>query len=146
MQISGFNYVVPVQVRFADTDALGHVNNAVYLSYIEMARVIYFREVFGELIDWKSTGLILAKAEVNYKRPLYISDELHVALRTKSIGEKSFVSEYGLFVKKGDEYTLISTAETVLVCIDYTTGKTFAMPDSWRSAIFERDANPALQP
>lgn len=145
MQLSEFNHTRHIQIRFSDIDMLGHVNNAIYLTYAEFARVPYFEKVFGKLIDWKETGLILAKAEIQYKKPVYLNDELIVGVRTTTVGEKSFVSEYGFFVKNDSGYVLVATGETVLVCMNYLEGKTFKMPDSWKEAIRNHDSNPALK-
>lgn len=144
MLLSEFNFQIPIQIRFSDIDMLGHVNNAVYLTYIEYARVPYFEKIFGELIDWKESGLILAKSEILYKKPIYLNDELIIGLRTSHVGDKSFKTEYGFFIKKESETVLAATAETVLVCMNYKSGSTFVMPESWRNAIKLNDLNPSL--
>ena len=55
-----------IQVRYADVDSMGHVNNAVYLSYFENARLHYFKHMLGSNWDWKRDGIILLKNEVQY--------------------------------------------------------------------------------
>ncbi len=144
MKLSEFNYQAPIHIRFSDIDMLGHVNNAIYLTYMEYARLPYFEKVFGELIDWKETGLIIAKTEVNYKRPIYLKDNLIIGVRTKSVGDKSFTTEYGFFVVNDGQEVLVATGEIILVCINYLTGKTFSMPDVWKNAIKLNDNNLAL--
>ena len=59
-----------IQIRFADIDVMGHVNNAVYLSYFEMARVHYFKQILGEEWDWNSDGILLARNEIDYLSPI----------------------------------------------------------------------------
>lgn len=145
MNLSEFNFQTPIHIRFSDIDMLGHVNNAIYLTYMEYARLPYFRKVFGELIDWKETGLIIAKTLVNYKRPIFLRDNLYVAVRTTEVGDKSFTTEYAFFVKEADVDVLVATGEIVLVCINYQTGKTFSMPDEWRTAIKMNDSTIALK-
>lgn len=144
MKLSEFNYQSTIHIRFSDIDMLGHVNNAVYLTYMEYARLPYFEKVFGELIDWKETGLIIAKTEINYKRPIYLKDNLVIGVRTKSVGDKSFTTEYGFFVSNNGEEVLVASGEIILVCINYLTGKTFTMPDEWRNAIKLNDNNLVL--
>jgi acyl-CoA thioester hydrolase len=61
-----------IQVRFSDIDVMGHVNNAVYLSYFEMTRVHYFRELLGLEWDWKSHGILLVRNEIDYIKPILI--------------------------------------------------------------------------
>ncbi|MFN4071655.1 MAG: acyl-CoA thioesterase, partial [Thermus caldifontis] len=66
--MEGFPVSVPIQVRFRDLDALGHVNNAVYLTYFEVARAAYFQRLKE---DWLEKGhFILARAEVDFLRPI----------------------------------------------------------------------------
>ena len=62
-----------IQVRFSDLDVLGHVNNTIYLSYFEMARVHYFKELLGEGWDWNKFGIVLAKNEVEYFKYIAIN-------------------------------------------------------------------------
>jgi len=63
--MSIFKHKTPIEIRFADVDAFGHVNNARFLTYIEMARVKYFDEVVEWGYDWSKEGIILARAEVD---------------------------------------------------------------------------------
>src|SRR5690606_14687582 len=144
MKLSEFNYQAPIHIRFSDIDMLGHVNNAIYLTYMEYARLPYFEKVFGTLIDWKETGLIIAKTEVNYKRPIYLKDNLIIGVRTKSVGDKSFTTEYGFVVISEGEEGLVAACEFISVCIAYLTGKTSSMPDEWKNAMRVNDTKCAL--
>jgi acyl-CoA thioester hydrolase len=77
--VEGFPVVVPIQVRFRDLDALGHVNNAVYLTYLEVARAAYFSRLEP---DWVGKGhFILARAEVDFLRPILLEDPVEVGVR-----------------------------------------------------------------
>ena len=109
-----------IQVRFRDCDVMGHVNNAVYLSYFEQARMHYFQQMVGEEWDWKKNGIILVKNEVTYLKPILLTDvpEIHVYL--KEIGNKSFTLYYKVFVEK----KVVSTGQSKLVCFDFQTQKT----------------------
>ena len=75
----------PIQIRFVDIDQLGHVNNAVYLTYLEVSRVPYFNSIVGK-IDWLRRGIILAKAEVDYKTPILLNDQIKVKTWCSRIG------------------------------------------------------------
>lgn len=122
---------VPIQLRFADTDALGHINNANYLSYFEMARVVYFNEILGDVIDWKSKGIILARSEVDYRIPLFLNDKPVVKVSCSKLGNKSFIMSYR--VEENDK--LYAEGQTVMVCFDYIENKPIPMPDEWKSRI-----------
>lgn len=89
---------VKIQVRFTDLDVLGHVNNNIYLSYFEMARVHYFRELLGSDWDWKKYTIVLAKNEVEYLKPVLLSHQPEVFMFTENIGTKSFSLTYELKV------------------------------------------------
>lgn len=92
---------VPVQLRWRDLDALGHVNNAVYLSYFELARLAYIRALLGPDAprDPRTTlpvdfQFILAEVNIRYRSPATLGDQLAVAIWASQIGRKSFVFEY----------------------------------------------------
>ena len=121
-----------IQIRFADTDMLGHVNNANYLTYMELARMSYFDQVVGDIIDWSRQGVILAKATVDYRRPVYLEDKLFVYLAVDHISSKSFNFSYRFMVEKNGEETLCSEGSTIMVCFDYKENKSIVMPDAKR--------------
>jgi len=124
--------VTPVQIRFADIDKLGHVNNAVFLSYIELARMHYFEEVAGG-IAWDRLGVIVARVEIDYLEPVVLGDTMRVTTACSRIGTKSFDLSYNLLRRAGGKETEASRALTVMVCYDYRTGKSVPLPDGWRA-------------
>jgi acyl-CoA thioester hydrolase len=134
-----FKHRTPVQIRFKDIDALGHVNNANHLSYFELARMNYSNDVLGP-IDWSKTGFILASARIDYKQPILLKDKLFVLSHVSKMGNKSFEMEH-LIVRMesdGNETTLASGA-SVLVCMNYSTMKTIPIPEEWKARVFEYD-------
>ena len=75
--MEGFPVRVRVDVRFRDLDPLGHVNNAVFLSYMELARIRYFQRISP---DWLEEGhFVVARMEVDYLRPILLGDEVQPA-------------------------------------------------------------------
>ena len=86
-----FPAVVAVDVRYRDLDTFNHVNNAVYLTYFEQARVRYFRS-----LGWRSNdaSVVVARAEVNYRKPIFLGDEVRVGCRVAAISRRSYVMEY----------------------------------------------------
>jgi len=125
----------PIQIRFADTDMLGHVNNANYLTYMELARMSYFAEVVGDAVDWSQEGVILAKATLDYRRPVYLEDRLFVYLGIDHISSKSFNFSYRFIVEKDGEEILCCEGSTIMVCFHYTQNKSIVMPDAWKERI-----------
>src|SRR5204862_743006 len=78
-----------LEVRFRDCDPMGHVNNAVYLTYLESARFAWWRSAFGPL-GLKEHGFILARIEIDYRKPAVPGDRLLIRLRVDGVGRSSF--------------------------------------------------------
>jgi acyl-CoA thioester hydrolase len=136
-----FRHTTPIQIRFADLDALNHVNNANYLTYIELARIHYLHEVVKAEMGLHQEGLILAKATIDFKQPVLLTDEIVVKTRCNRLGNKSFEMEYEMLkTNTGGEPVLMATSSTVLVCLDYSTGKTVQVPVAWRQRILDFEA------
>lgn len=124
-----FSYEMAVPVRFRDLDAVGHVNNAVYATYLEEARTAYIADVLD--ITTSDSGLVIAHLEIDYRHPIRADESVTVALRTGELGETSIPMEYEI----RDGETLAATAETVMVTTDYETGETRPIPQEWRERI-----------
>jgi acyl-CoA thioester hydrolase len=120
-----FAHRVAIDVRFADTDAMGHVNNAVYLTYCEMARIRYWTDVTGEPIAAGHEGaesLILAEARITYRAPVFHGEVVTVETRATRLGTTSFVLEHRLTAcPPGGAPRLVATSESVMVRYDYAT-------------------------
>jgi acyl-CoA thioester hydrolase len=118
---------VSIDVRFADTDAMGHVNNAVYLTYCEMARIRYWSDVTGEPLAARHHGaesLILAEARITYRAQVFHTDVVTVETRATRIGRSSFVLEHRLTAcEPGGEPRLVAVSDSVMVRYDYTVGR-----------------------
>ncbi|HHZ65573.1 MAG TPA: acyl-CoA thioesterase [Flavobacteriales bacterium] len=127
-------HTLVVPIRFADIDGLNHVNNAVYLTYIESARIKYFNEVIGESIDWNKKGIILASASINFKVPVeLIDEEVIVSTWCSNIGTKSFELSYSIVNSKTK--AIAAEASTTMVCFNYSEKRTIEMPELWKEKI-----------
>jgi acyl-CoA thioester hydrolase len=137
-QIDRFLYKTTIETRFADFDMLGHVNNAVYFTYLEIARTRYWSNAIKW--DWKKTGVIIAKAELDYIKPILIDDKILMYVRTSRIGTSSFDLEYLLVKMKGGEEVVCSKGKTVCVAFDYQTQRPVPIPESEKNKmmIFEQ--------
>lgn len=118
-----------VQVRFRDLDAFGHVNNAVFATYCEVARTRFLRDRMG--VDLSSAGVVVAHLEVDFQAPVTDAETVTVDLTVAGVSRSSFTLEYDLRVG-GDR---VATAETVQVAVDPETGGTRPIPDAWRRAL-----------
>ncbi|MBL7785486.1 MAG: acyl-CoA thioesterase [Chitinophagales bacterium] len=121
-----FKYHLPLQLRWRDVDALQHVNNAVYLTYLEMARGRYFTDVYEW--DWDNDGMILANVSINYRLPILLTDKSTILTRISQVGNKSFTMEYVITVERHGQILAACTATSVQVMYDYTTQQTLAIP------------------
>ena len=125
-------FSIRLHVRFRDIDALGHVNNAVYFTYMESARTEYWMEVF-KLRDLREVNFIVAHAECDYKVAARFGDELEVSIWTSSIGNTSFVWDYE--IRRTGSGQLIASGKTIQVYYDYAQEKTLPVPDEVRQRL-----------
>ena len=122
-----------LQVRFRDCDAMGHVNNAVYLTYLEEARFAYWRSIWGAEIGSPGTPtVILARAEIDYRKAATYGDVLEVRLALEKIGRTSITSTYEILTESGE---LIANARTVLVAYDYARAEPVPIADEVRARL-----------
>jgi acyl-CoA thioester hydrolase len=124
--VEGFDFVQRETVRFRDVDSMNHVNNAVFLTYLEQARIAYLLPFGAEVAN-----MILARVEIDFRAPLRIGDEIEIGVRPAGVGTKSFELEYE--VRSGA--TVAAVAKTVIVSFDYENGRSVEVPDSWREAL-----------
>ena len=133
-----------IQVRFADVDMMGHVNNAKFLTYLEEGRVAYFRKfpeldfTRGETAEGKS--VILASVQCDFRSPAYLEETLIVTLRTREIRRSSFTLEYEIREEKTGR--LAATAQTVMVYFDYAGQKSLEIPEELRKRFEEVEGRP----
>ena len=117
-----------LSVRFRDCDAMGHVNHAVYFTYLEQCRLTFWRELTGKAAP--NTRVIVARAECDYKAPAFFGDELEVRLWVGEIGRSSFSLEYEIVHVETSRP--VATGKTVMVSYDYAAGKSMPLPDAAR--------------
>lgn len=125
-----------MDVRFADMDAMGHVNNAVYLTYFEAARMAYWMHVTGRP-DLSGMDMILARAEVDFRSPLVAPESIEVGVGCASIGRTSFVLEQDMYERKTGR--LVAEARKVLVHFDYKAGRAIPIGADLRQKILTLD-------
>jgi acyl-CoA thioester hydrolase len=118
--MSDFPFEHELEVRFRDCDPLGHVNNAVYLTYLEAARFAWWRKTFGP-DGLREYGFILARVEIDYRHAALPGQRLLVRLRVSAIGRSSFTVEYEIVAGSGGE--LVARARSVQVAYDYEQGR-----------------------
>ncbi|MEO5985762.1 MAG: thioesterase family protein [Candidatus Limnocylindria bacterium] len=125
-----YRHRTSLQVRFRDIDAFGHVNNAVFFSYVELARIRYLLDVLQSDEPFDRLPLILARVELDYRSPIAFGDEVVVETRIDRVGRSSFGMSHRMTASPTGR--LVGDVQTVLVAYDYATARPIAVPDARR--------------
>lgn len=129
-----WNVETQVHVRFTDVDAMGHVNNAVFFTYMEEGRVAYFKRfpeldfTLGRAVEGNS--IILAQIQCRFLSPAFLDETLTVRLRIKEIKRSSFTLEYEITETKTGR--AVAVGESVQVHYDYREKKSVEIPEALR--------------
>lgn len=126
----GFRHHLALQVRWGDMDALGHVNNAKYLTCLEQARLDYAGSLWQR--GTGCVGLIMARAVIDYKMPLVASDDVHIYTRCSRLGNRSFDTEQQVTRWKDGELQVAAQATITVVVYDYDAQQSVPIPEAWR--------------
>lgn len=108
---------VAIEVPYRDIDAMGHVNNAVYFSYFELARQKYWEAAIGveSILD---IGFVVASASIDYRAPAHMRDQLEVEIHGTRMGNSSF--DFSYRITRGD--VLIAEGRSTQVLWDWGHG------------------------
>ncbi|HEY0382136.1 MAG TPA: thioesterase family protein [Candidatus Elarobacter sp.] len=132
MALEDFRYRYDIRVVFGDVDYYRHVNNAVYITYMETARIDYCEVAFGKPLG-SPQNVIMASQRFDYERQAQYNDRLVMGCRTSRIGTKSLDFTYELW--RGGER--IGHGLSTLVAFDYEANRSIAVPGEWRRRIAE---------
>jgi acyl-CoA thioester hydrolase len=133
--MSAYHYASKIEVQFRDCDPLGHVNNAVYVTYFEIARFAYCRDALGFTIEDAvgSESFIMARVECNFRSQARLGDRLDVRIRVSEIGRSSFQFEYEI-VQAADG-RVVADGKSVQVSFDYQAQRSIPVPESFRAKV-----------
>jgi len=132
MSARPFSVVFDLSPRFRDTDAMGHINNAVYVTYLEVARQEYWKRL-SDVQDYRRVPLILANVAIDFRSEALVNELLEIATRCEWIGTRSFAFAYEIREKASRR--LVVEATTVQVCYDYDARRSVTMPAELRRQI-----------
>lgn len=121
---NSYPFQTPIEVIFRDLDAMGHVNNAVYFTYLETARTRFFFQGLG-ISSPGQLPVILAEASCSYRSAAHFGEKLVVGLGVSRIGSKSFELAYRITAEDG---RLVAECTTVMVAYDYENESTIPIP------------------
>src|SRR3954462_5478684 len=126
-----FPYKVVIEVAFRDLDAMGHVNNAVYLSYMETARIKFLVDLLA-VTSLHDLPVIMAEANCTFKAPAFFGEQLTVGVGVSRFGSKSFDMAYRIDAGDG---RLVALAKTVQVMYDYAAARTIVVPVDFKAKV-----------
>jgi len=135
MDIKNYKHSTKIKVRFSDLDAMQHVNNATYLTYLEEARIDYFNNLFNRRKESLDFEAVIGRVEINYLFPIMLGNEVEVLTRVSKLGTKSVDVEHIVAIKKGNELIKAATSLTKLVYYDYKSKTTIVIPEEARVRI-----------
>ena len=128
-----YRHRTTLQVRFRDIDAFGHVNNAVFFSYVEFARIRYLLDVLQPDQPFDRMPLILARVELDYRSPIMFGEDVVVDTRVDRIGRTSFAMSHRMTATPDGR--LVGDVQSVLVTCDYAAARPMPVPEEWRRLI-----------
>jgi len=117
----------PLELRFRDLDPMGHVNNAVFATYFEIARTRYWAALGVPRFDF-----ILARLEIDYRAPIEWGDAVEAQIGVTGFGRSSFVFSYRIVKADG---AVAAEGRSVQAWYDYEARRTQPVPDDVRAAI-----------
>ena len=121
-----YRHTLPVQLRFNDIDAFGHVNNSVYIQLMDQAKYAYFSDLMHDnLLGDEEYDLVVVNINVSFMAPTYISDSIEVLTAVTHVGNRSVTLNQEIRQQDTGEVKCIAT--TVMARISPNP-----IPDTWR--------------
>ncbi len=137
----GFRRKTTMDVRYRDVDLMGHVNNAVYFTYLEQARIDYFRDLFAAYPALaRPPGFIVASARIDYRAPIVEDERLDVWIRVSEIGRSSFKMAHEIRRLARDE--VAATGETIQLTYDYKAAQAVPLSSELCAAFEDFEGRP----
>lgn len=129
LSIHEFHHRLPLQMRFNDIDMLGHLNNSVYLTFMDLAKARYFEEVEGGHVDITSIGIVVVNINANFCAPTFFHEQIEVETAVVAIGEKSLTMEQRI-IRVPDGQVKCS-CRTVMAGFDIATNLSVPIQPVW---------------
>lgn len=140
-RLAGYRFRFPVTVRFRDVDAMGHVNNAVFLTFLESARIAWWLHLTHGT-DLRALSMILARTEIDYRSPAVYAEELVVGVRCRAVRRSSVMVDTVIVAQDG---RLVAESRQVLVHFDYAAQKACPLTEELRQQLLAQDPELVLE-
>lgn len=131
--IKHFRHHMPVQMRFNDIDMLGHLNNSVYFTFMDLAKARYFQDVLGGKLSWSNVGVVIVNVNCDFCAPTFFDDQIEVETAVVAIGDKSMTLEQHVY--SPIDGCVRCRCRTVMSGFDMKTMKSVRISDEWREAL-----------
>lgn len=128
-----FRHRMPLQIRFNDIDMLGHLNNGVYISFMDLGKATYFNDVMPDKINWKRINVVVVNINCDFYAPAYFHEQLEVMTAVASVSERSFKMEQRIVNSKTGEVKCIG--HTVMAGFDVETAQSAPIAKEWIDAL-----------
>lgn len=137
-QIEVFKHTLPIQIRFNDIDALGHINNNLYFSYFDLGKIAYLEDLKAAYVSWTDGIIVIGRIESDFLNPVFYKEQIVVDTKVTHIGNKSITFLQQVRNSLTDEIK----CKCMSVAVAYNPKALSAMkvPDIWRTAMSEFDS------
>lgn len=132
-----FRHRLPVQIRFNDVDMFGHINNSVYLQFLDMGKYAYFRQFMTDTFGSEPTAPVVANINCDFIEPTKIDERLEVLTAITDIADSSMVLDQRVVSASG---RVKCSARTIMVNIDLANGRPTTVSDLWRKRISDYES------
>jgi acyl-CoA thioester hydrolase len=132
--VENFQFNTSIEIRFSDLDAYGHVNNALFFTYLETARIKLFQQHFGAFLGSELMFLVV-RAECDYRLPIELNDQLQISISIDQVRYSSFNFSYQMHNGAGKVF---AEAKTVMVCYDPKIKKPVAIPPEIKAVFMQQ--------
>jgi acyl-CoA thioester hydrolase len=128
-----FYHSIDIQTRFNDFDMLGHLNNAIYFQFLDLAKVSYFERALQHEIDMSGIGTVIVNININFFSPSYFREPLSVVTACTKISNRSFTLEQRVVNPDNGDVKCVAT--TIMATFDAKTAKSTEMSEEWVNAL-----------
>lgn len=135
-----FYHALPLQIRFNDIDLLGHMNNGVYLTFMDLGKAQYFNDVMGSKVDWHNINVAVVNINVNFYAPTYLDSHISVLTAVTHISKHSMTMEQRIV--DTDTGEVKCQAVTIMAGYDIRTASSLPIDPAWRQAIENWEQHP----
>lgn len=133
--LSKYRYTTDIQMRFSDIDVFGHVNNTIYLHYMDLGKLGYIHQVLGTLFDPQLNAMVIANINCEYLAPTFYGEPIKVLTRVDAVGVHSVTFEQRVINEATSQVKC--ACRTVMVGFDVPTASSMEIPERWRALLGE---------